>query len=341
MEAGRQAAKEPWIDIVKWTACMLVLAGHFFQSMVKSGIISESPGYDWFQHTIYLFHVPLFFICSGYLYQRNTQITTWEQWRKNIFGKLIVLGVPYVTFTACSWLLKVLFQGAVNEESSGSLLYTLFAEPMAPYWYLYVLFFLFLATPVLKSRRQAGIMLFLSLFIFLFQQNAVIKSVYFIQGIFRWEIWFLLGMLMCFFRKKSRFDKKYFICSLLLLPITLWGYNKEIAVSIWVLYSLAGGALGCLFVIQAAFFLQGKVPEKWILFSRNYTLPVFLMHTIFAAGIRSVLLKAGITNAAVHTVLGIGGSILLPIAAAYIMKKSKWLYFFVRPTIFNGSRTEK
>lgn len=323
--------KEPWIDIVKWTACMLVLLGHFFQSMVKSGLMEAGALWQWFDHTVYLFHVPLFFICSGYLYQRNSHIVTFAQWKKNILGKLIALGIPYITFTVCSFILKNLFQGAVNEENNGSLLYTLFVEPMAPYWYLYILFFLFLVTPVLKSKKQALFMLGLSLFIFLFQQNDDIKAVFFIQGIARWEIWFLIGMLMCFYKIESKFEAKYFICSLLLLPMTLWGYNKDIEIHFWVLYSLAGGILGCLFVMQQAFWLQNKVQEKFIIFSRNNTMPIFLMHTIFAAGIRSVLRKAGITNTVLHIVLGIGGSIIFPVISAEIMRKSGWLYFCIKP----------
>ena len=96
----KSRTKEPWIDIVKWVACMLVLLGHFFQSMEKSGIMEVTKGYQWFEHTIYLFHVPLFFICSGYLYQRNSQVTTRQEWKDNVLRKLINLGVPYVAFSS-------------------------------------------------------------------------------------------------------------------------------------------------------------------------------------------------------------------------------------------------
>lgn len=341
MDTGKQDEKEPWIDIVKWVACMLVLLGHFFQSMIKSGIINQSASDDWFQHTIYLFHVPLFFICSGYLYQKNSRISTWKQWGKNIWEKLLDLGIPYVTFTVFSWILKILFQNTVNEENNGNLFHVLLAEPMSPYWYLYILFFIFLVTPVLKNRRQTFVMFGISVFIFLFQQNDKVKEIYFVQGIARWEIWFLVGMLMCFYKKKSSFNIKYFVCSMLLLPMTLWGYDKEIEVSFWLLYSLIGGILGCLFVIQLSFLFQNKIPNRCIEFSRNNTLPIFLMHTIFAAGIRSILLRGGITNTAVHIVLGIGGSIGLSIIAAEIMRKSKWLYFFIKPKVLRKSKIEK
>ena len=66
----------------------------------------------------------------------------------------------------------------------------------------------------------------------------------------------------------------------------------------------------------------------------NYTMPVFLMHTLFAAPLRTVLLKLGIQNAMPHVVLGIAISFIGPILAATVMKKSKWLEFFLYPGKF-------
>ena len=54
------------------------------------------------------------------------------------------------------------------------------------------------------------------------------------------------------------------------------------------------------------------------------------MHTIFAAGLRAVLLKIGIMNSVVHIVLGIAVSFVGPIIAIEIMKRMK-LDIFVYP----------
>lgn len=62
--------REKWIDNIKVIACVLVVLGYFFQSMTKANIVSESSLYKWFNMTIYYFHVLLFFISGGYLYQR-------------------------------------------------------------------------------------------------------------------------------------------------------------------------------------------------------------------------------------------------------------------------------
>lgn len=54
-------SRELWPDLVKVIACGLVLLGHFSQSMIKSGFMNDGVLYEWFQLTIYSFHVPLFF----------------------------------------------------------------------------------------------------------------------------------------------------------------------------------------------------------------------------------------------------------------------------------------
>lgn len=54
-------SRELWPDLVKVIACCLVVLGHFTQSMVKSGFVNDGVLYEWFQITIYSFHVPLFF----------------------------------------------------------------------------------------------------------------------------------------------------------------------------------------------------------------------------------------------------------------------------------------
>nr|AMK55389.1 hypothetical protein AALO17_22550 [Faecalibaculum rodentium] len=69
-------------------------------------------------------------------------------------------------------------------------------------------------------------------------------------------------------------------------------------------------------------------------FLAKYTMPIFLMHTLFAAPMRSILMKIGIENTVIHVVLGLGISFVGPIMAACIMKKTEWLEFFLYPNKF-------
>lgn len=40
-------------------------------------------------------YVPLFFICSGYLYQKYSKVSDFINWKKNVIKKALALGVPY------------------------------------------------------------------------------------------------------------------------------------------------------------------------------------------------------------------------------------------------------
>ena len=146
--------REKWVDDVKVIACILVVLGHFFQSMTKANILSSNDLYGWFNTTIYHFHVPLFFICSGYLYQKYSKVNSLKSWKKNVAKKSICLGVPYVTFTTVTWALKKMFSDSVNDQIGG-LLDTLLLHPTSPYWYLYALFFIFLVTPTFSNVKRA------------------------------------------------------------------------------------------------------------------------------------------------------------------------------------------
>jgi len=146
---------------------MLVVVGHFFQSMTKAGIVPETDSYQWFNQTIYYFHVPLFFICSGYLYQKLSVVNDVHSWGKNIFKKALNLGVPYFTFSFATWLLKTVFASSTNDEIGG-LFDTLFLHPTSPYWYLYALLLLFLITPTFRSNSVAIVGLLVALVLKLF-----------------------------------------------------------------------------------------------------------------------------------------------------------------------------
>lgn len=152
MEKTKQ--REIWVDNVKVIACILVVLGHFFQSMIQANVVPANDLYQWFNQTIYYFHVPLFFICSGYLYQKLSVVKDIHSWSKNLRKKLLVLGIPYFAFSLATWILKILFSSSVNTEIGG-LGDTLFFHPTSPYWYLYALFFLFLITPTFRNRSMA------------------------------------------------------------------------------------------------------------------------------------------------------------------------------------------
>ena len=322
--------REKWIDDVKVIACILVVIGHFFQSMTKANILPENDLYKWFNTTIYYFHVPLFFICSGYLYQKYSKVNSLGSWRKNVAKKVLALGVPYATFTTATWVLKKVFSSSVNDQIGG-LGDTLFLHPTAPYWYLYALFFIFLVTPTFKNVKADAV----GLVVAIVAKGLILTgggySVYAVSTVFSNEIWFVLGMSICVFNVQLKGRKAQgTICGLLFMILSVVVYKAEISGGV---IPFAMGLLACEAVILMVAGDERRF-GRGIDFLAKYTMPIFLMHTLFAASMRSVLLKLGIGSSVIHVVLGLGISFVGPIIVAWIMKKTKWLEFFLYPNKF-------
>ena len=322
--------REKWVDDVKVIACILVVLGHFFQSMTKANILPENDLYKWFNTTIYYFHVPLFFICSGYLYQKYSKVNSVGSWCKNVTKKALTLGVPYATFTTATWVLKKLFSSSVNDQIGG-LGDTLFLHPTSPYWYLYALFFIFLVTPTFSSVKAAAVGIIISLSAKLLISTGIGYEIYAVSTFLSNEIWFVLGMSICVFNVQPKGRKvQGMICGLLFIILSILVYTAEISGSA---VSFVMGVLACVAVIMMVAGFEEKF-GRGMEFIAKYTMPIFLMHTLFAAPLRSVLIKISIENAVIHVVLGLVISFAGPIIAAWIMKKTKWLEFFLYPNKF-------
>lgn len=319
--------REKWVDDVKVIACILVVLGHFFQSMTKANILPENGLYQWFNTTIYYFHVPLFFICSGYLYQKYSKVNSVGSWCKNVAKKALALGVPYATFTTATWVLKKVFSSSVNDQIGG-LGDTLFLHPTAPYWYLYALFFIFLVTPTFSDVKAAAVGLIVALAAKVLILTGGGYSIYAVSTVLSNEIWFVLGMGICTFNVQMKGKRAQgTIFGLLFIILSIVVYTAEISGSV---ISFAMGLLACVAVILMVADYEEKFGRGMDSLAK-YTMPIFLMHTLFAAPLRSVLIKVGVTNAVAHVVLGLGISFAGPIIAAWIMKKTKWMEFFLYP----------
>lgn len=319
--------REKWVDDVKVIACILVVLGHFFQSMTKANILPENDLYEWFNTTIYYFHVPLFFICSGYLYQKYSKVNSVSSWGKNVIKKALAFGVPYVTFTTATWVLKKAFSSSVNDQIGG-FGNTLFLHPTSPYWYLYALFFIFLITPTFNSAKATVVGLLVALIAKVLILTGGGYSVYAVSTVLSNEIWFVLGMSICIFNVQMKGRKvQGTICGLLFVILSMVVYMMGIRNDA---FSFAMGLLACVAIIMMVADYEDKF-GKCMDFLAKYTMPIFLMHTLFAAPMRSLLLKIRVENAVVHVVLGLGISFAGPIIAAWIMKRTKWLEFFLYP----------
>lgn len=322
-----------WIDCVKVEACILVVIGHFYQSMVVSGILPDNTIYNWFINTIYCFHVQLFFICSGFLYQRYSKVNNMSTWIKNVKKKLLALGIPYLTFTTATWLLKHVFSGAVNNELQTGLAETIFLKPTAPYWFLYALFFIFLITPTFSNAKMAVCYLIGAIVGKCFFLSGGRYEIYALAVVLQDEVWFVSGMGLCMLDANiSHKAKKGVVVGIVFLIMSILLLRVEVP-DLTISFLL--GVLACTSVILITEAYQDSLAKCCVFkFMSKYTMPVFLMHTICAAPTRSVLFKIGITTAWIHIPIGLVVSFVGPILAAIILKKIKYAEFVLYPGKF-------
>ncbi len=138
-------------------------------------------------------------------------------------------------------------------------------------------------------------------------------------------------MSICAFNVQLK-DRKVqgMICGLLFMILSVVVYKAKISGGV---IPFAMGLLACVAVILMAAGFERRF-SRGMDFLAKYTMPIFLMHTLFAAPMRSVLLKLGIGSSVIHVVLGLGISFVGPIIVAWIMKKTKWLEFLLYPNKF-------
>ena len=208
--------------------------------------------------------------------------------------------------------MKKIFSGEVNSEVH-SLVYDLFVHPFSPYWYLFAIFCIYLITGTFADRKACVIGEVVAVLLRVLSKAVDCRA---LQIVLINQIWLVLGMAVYFFDFPAITAKLkwwVWIAARVFLPFSITQWCD----SAFLMGLLACGAIMVMFVQ-----MDGKTCSL-----AEYMMLVFLMHTIFAAGVRTVLLKLGITAPAAHVILGIAASFCGSIVAAEVMKKAEARYF--------------
>lgn len=329
-----------WVDGVKILAIFMVVTAHFYMSMCKAGWVDKNSVYYYLPIRLaYCIPVQIFFVCSGFLYQLFKKETNFKSHVLNIKNKAIALGVPYFVFSIISLLLKNVFSGNVNSKPT-PILKTLFIHPMPPYWYLYILFIFFILIPRASKKRNIFIILGIAIAAKIFILLPHIPLPFFVNRCCNNAIWFAIGMLLTVIKFKYIIMERIIAIMLfaagILVTLKFFIYdqkNSSIDFLVSVLFVLPIIYLFLYFMRNG----RGSSLSKF----RKYILPVFLMHTIFAAMVRIVLLKIGVDNIVIHIVVGLVASFILPSLVYFVAEKKWFLLMFIEPLKAMKMRKDK
>ena len=319
-----------WVDYIKAFACLLVVIGHLIQSLQKAGIDNYESITSYINWFIYLFHMPLFMCMSGFLYCNKKQPFSWNNYKKFEIKKIINLAIPYFTFYLVYVIVNMLFSSSVNSPKSINDIIAIFNNPISPYWFLYALLSIFIVIPliekVLKNNKKSIFVFFVCLKITcIFIQTPI----YFFNQIMAYGIYFYFGIFINEIIKNKNIKNIIFnICIYIIMSIIVYCYRKSIDEYIKSFLNIFFAIDGIVICVQV-FYNIDKC--RWFNKFKKYTFQIFVLHTIFAAGVRIVLLKIGITNYFIHFTFGLLASIYIPVLVSKISNKILYTNFFFFP----------
>jgi len=281
-----------WLDAWKGFAMLLVVLGHIADGYLDAGLF---PAYtktlQSIYDVIYAFHMPLFFVLSGYAFYlayAGNRVGRAGKFRLQLWN----IAAVYVLFSVIQWCFKMLFSGQVNTAYTLKNLLMIPVKTMAPYWYLYVLLLLYLMGWFAEKWKQPESL----------------------------KCLFFLGL--CFFSD--------FLPSGILFEIkrTLY-YSVFFYFGIFLAKSVAPV---CREKLHAALVWYQKIPKAGLFrFLGGYSLEIYVLHCFITAANRVILLKLGISDFYTNIMVNFVTATVLPVLAAWILKKMRLHAYFFKP----------
>lgn len=133
------------IDVLRGFAICMVILGHAIIEFPVN--ITQVPWCSWLRYSIYAFHMPLFFVVSGYVYKCS-------QYRSYLRGKIQRIAVPYFVFGGLSLLLHVFAVNLVNGSQTMEDALVQLLLYGGDYWFLYTLFLMLALFPLVERALK-------------------------------------------------------------------------------------------------------------------------------------------------------------------------------------------
>ena len=189
-----------FLDISKVITCFLVVTGHVFCRYRQEdwlGWGGHNITLTYLASYIYSFHMPLFFMISGYVYGKQMYKKTDSCVLNNVTfikKKIIRLIVPYIFFSILlTFVLYYVghFQGSIFKNYY----HTFFVSNDTYLWFLPCLFLISILYNSLGTYIQIGLYLFLLIFAGLCVSSVYLPNEFQIGNIARYSFFYLMGVM--------------------------------------------------------------------------------------------------------------------------------------------------
>lgn len=306
--ATRSPGRLEWVDVARGIGILLVTYGHALRAQVSSNNVDPRWHALAQDAVIYAFHMPLFFFLAGLFVQRAI-----ARGAKSFFAtKVETLIYPYVLWSLVSIGLGTLANGAANRNMNFGMAGHIWYEPVYQYWFLYVLFLCNAVAFAIRGNRIAATVLIVF---------GIVGAAGYLPIILNMTLdnfpYFFGGLLASSFVCSDRFDRRIAIALLgagialtllriLAFPLMAVGFEAR-------LLSVLAAAAGMMIVIGISRLIGNRAPV--LAYIGAASMAIYVLHTIFSAGLRIGLYATGFTDPLLSlvscTVIGVAGSLVV------------------------------
>jgi fucose 4-O-acetylase-like acetyltransferase len=316
-------SRRSWIDIAKGIGILLVVYGHVAEGVFKAGIPFDRTFFRAVDVAIYSFHMPLFFFLSGLFF-----FSSWENrgTRGLLASKVNTLVYPYVLWSLLQGSVEILLEQYTNKHATVNEVMALLWEPRQQFWFLYALFFIFVASCLAYSiakRRWLFAVPLAAAVAFLCRDD--VPFIWPLKYLAMFGVYFAIG---ASYPGLAQLATRASWKSVLLLGVAFLAgqvvYQATVAGTLgWenALLALPIGLAGIAWVAAGSATISGRSAD-WLTYLGRASLGIYLMHTMAASGTRIILQKLlGVESLPLHLVLGTFAGIIAPLCALKLLER--------------------
>ena len=329
--------REAWVDAAKGIAILFVVLGHVVSSYHNSGLLKDATVFGFVYTFVYSFHMPLFFVLSGYLAAKAPAGGSALQ---RIGYKVLSLGVPYVVFSVVTWGVKFILSSLSNTAVGIKELLAIAVFPINHMWYIYALMIMAVLHILLRKPLEG------------LRGRAVAMTVALVlRLLFKWTGWLSDWNLMDSVVEHLTSHLFWYFAGVFCAgwfqyrkPATRWSIPAAVAVLLYgALLWLLGDAqrrqpivstlLNGTGVVLFAFIAMYLEKSRLLTYLGKNSLPIYLLHGLVISASRILLTKLQVPllfGATPMVVCGLLG-IVLPLLCYWVCSKIRILDFCFYP----------
>jgi fucose 4-O-acetylase-like acetyltransferase len=314
-----------WVDTARGIGIILVVYGHALRGHVTAGAFDAGWHADAQDAVIYSFHMPLFFFLAGLFARRSLSKGVGVFVRE----KAVTLVYPYFLWSVVSVALALLAAGAVNSPKSFDAILMLGTTPVYQYWFLYALAICQVIALITRADWRISAVLCLVSALGLgtggFGMVTIAVSFY---------LYFGVGILIAPHMAQVQ-PRRDVVAVAALVAVIAFGLTYAVE-AMWPSRMIVVGRAVFGIIATVGIAMLCAPWSRWLALLGTASMAIYVLHTIFSAGVRMALYAVGFSNNLVALVLGTIVGIAGPLgvwAVARHYRLLPWLGLGAQPRI--------